>query len=109
MAGPPPLKSKPISPHTLRHTAAMRLLNAGVDITVIALWLGHESTKTTQIYLHVGRGGAGERSFFEGEVGVARSLLLLPLDAAARRRVFRCSPSLAPGSGCRTKYSAAVF
>jgi integrase/recombinase XerD len=30
----------------------MRLLNAGVDITVIALWLGHESTQTTQIYLH---------------------------------------------------------
>ena len=35
----------------LRHTAAMRLLHAGVDITVIALWLGHESTATTQIYL----------------------------------------------------------
>ena len=48
----PSLKSKPISPHVLRHTAAMRLLNAGVDITVIALWLGHESTKTTQVYLH---------------------------------------------------------
>jgi integrase/recombinase XerD len=46
------LKSKTISPHVLRHTAAMRLLHAGVDITVIALWLGHESTKTTQIYLH---------------------------------------------------------
>jgi site-specific recombinase XerD len=48
----PSLHAKPISPHTLRHTAAMRLLHAGVDITVIALWLGHESTQTTQIYLH---------------------------------------------------------
>jgi integrase/recombinase XerD len=40
-----------ITPHVLRHTAAMRLLHAGVDITVIALWLGHESVATTQIYL----------------------------------------------------------
>jgi integrase/recombinase XerD len=48
----PSLDAKPISPHTLRHTAAMHLLHAGVDITVIALWLGHESTQTTQIYLH---------------------------------------------------------
>jgi site-specific recombinase XerD len=48
----PTLAAKHISPHTLRHTAAMQLLHAGVDITVIALWLGHESTETTQIYLH---------------------------------------------------------
>ena len=38
--------------HTLRHTAAMRLLIAGNDITVIALWLGHEQIATTNIYLH---------------------------------------------------------
>jgi site-specific recombinase XerD len=37
--------------HVLRRTAAMRLLHAGVDSTVIALWLGHESVETTQIYL----------------------------------------------------------
>ena len=43
--------NKKITPHTLRHSAAMRLLHAGVDITVIALWMGHESTETTQIYL----------------------------------------------------------
>ena len=36
----------------LRHTTAMRLLHAGVDTAVIALWLGHESVDTTQIYLH---------------------------------------------------------
>lgn len=41
-----------ITPHTLRHTAAMTLLAAGVDTTVIALWLGHEHTQTTQTYLH---------------------------------------------------------
>lgn len=47
----PSLNGKKVTPHVLRHTAAMRLLNAGVDITVIALWLGHESTETTQIYV----------------------------------------------------------
>jgi integrase/recombinase XerD len=46
------LKSKTLSPHALRHTAAMNLLRAGVDSTVIALWLGHESVETTQIYIH---------------------------------------------------------
>jgi site-specific recombinase XerD len=48
----PTLNEKKISPHVLRHTAAMRLLAAGVDSTVIALWLGHESVATTQIYIH---------------------------------------------------------
>lgn len=46
------LAEKAVTPHTLRHTAAMSLLRHGVDLTVIALWLGHESTETTQIYLH---------------------------------------------------------
>ncbi|HEY1003459.1 MAG TPA: tyrosine-type recombinase/integrase, partial [Streptosporangiaceae bacterium] len=45
----PTLTSKNVTPHVLRHTAAMRLLHAGVDITIIALWLGHESVTTTQI------------------------------------------------------------
>lgn len=48
----PSLQHKRITPHALRHTAAMRLLHAGVDTTVIALWLGHERVDTTQIYLH---------------------------------------------------------
>jgi len=49
----PSLKQKKsISPHVLRHSAAMALLHAGVDRTVIALWLGHESVETTQIYIH---------------------------------------------------------
>jgi site-specific recombinase XerD len=48
----PSLKTKNITAHTLRHTAAMRLLHAGIDTSVIALWLGHEQAETTQIYLH---------------------------------------------------------
>jgi integrase/recombinase XerD len=48
----PSLREKKVTLHTLRHTAAMQLLHAGVDTTVIALWLGHERVDTTQIYLH---------------------------------------------------------
>jgi site-specific recombinase XerD len=48
----PSLKAKKVTAHTLRHSAAMRLLHAGVDTSVIALWLGHEQADTTQIYLH---------------------------------------------------------
>jgi len=48
----PSMTSKKVTAHVLRHTAAMRLLAAGVDTSVIALWLGHESIETTQIYLH---------------------------------------------------------
>lgn len=48
----PALGKKRISPHVLRHTAAMDLLQHGVDRAVIALWLGHESVETTQMYLH---------------------------------------------------------
>jgi site-specific recombinase XerD len=43
---------KTVTVHVLRHTAAMRLLRAGVDTSVIALWLGHEQIETTHIYLH---------------------------------------------------------
>jgi site-specific recombinase XerD len=47
----PTLRDKNVSPHLMRHTAAMEWLQSGVEPTVIALWLGHESIKTTQIYL----------------------------------------------------------
>lgn len=50
--GCPSLRKKKATPHTLRHTLAMNLHQSGVDVTVIALWLGHESIETTQIYLH---------------------------------------------------------
>lgn len=48
----PSLRNKTVTPHVLRHSTAMRLLQAGVDTSVIALWLGHEQTDTVQIYLH---------------------------------------------------------
>ena len=48
----PSLAGKRVTPHTLRHSTAMELLHSGVDQAVIALWLGHESVETTQIYIH---------------------------------------------------------
>jgi site-specific recombinase XerD len=48
----PSLRGKHLSPHVLRHTSAMALLHAGVDTTVIALWLGHADTRSTNAYLH---------------------------------------------------------
>ena len=47
----PSLATKRVTPHVLRHTAAIELLQAGVDRALIAIWLGHESVETTQIYL----------------------------------------------------------
>jgi integrase/recombinase XerD len=48
----PTIITKNVTAHVLRHTAAMRLLEAGIDTTVIALWLGHEQVDTTAVYLH---------------------------------------------------------
>jgi integrase/recombinase XerD len=48
----PSLRSKHVTAHTLRHTCAMNLLQAGNDVAVIALWLGHEQVSTTSVYLH---------------------------------------------------------
>ena len=48
----PSLKTKRVTPHTLRHTCAMTLLRAGVDVSVIALWLGHADIRSTQAYVH---------------------------------------------------------
>jgi len=50
-ADQPTLKTKRVSPHTLRHTTAMHLLQSGVPFNIIALWLGHESTNTTHRYV----------------------------------------------------------
>jgi site-specific recombinase XerD len=49
----PSLRTKRITPHVLRHTTALHLLQSGVDIAVIALWLGHESLETTHVYIEV--------------------------------------------------------
>ena len=51
VSGEPSLRSLRISPHLIRHTTAMHLLQSGVDLSVIAMWLGHESTQTTHQYL----------------------------------------------------------
>jgi len=48
----PTIAAKNLTPHILRHTCAMRMLTAGIDATTIALWLGHESPKSTRAYLH---------------------------------------------------------
>jgi integrase/recombinase XerD len=48
----PSIATKTVTPHTLRHSAAMALLHAGVDTSVIALWLGHEDPSSTHAYLH---------------------------------------------------------
>ena len=48
----PTLRTKRVTMHVLRHTAAMMLLTAGIDTATIALWLGHEQERTTRVYLH---------------------------------------------------------
>ena len=75
--------AKRVSPHVLRHTTAMHLLQSGVDITVIALWLGHESPETTHIYVeadlktkeqalqNVAPAGKGFRRFQPGDALLA--------------------------------------
>jgi integrase/recombinase XerD len=52
----PSLAAKRVTPHVLRHSCAMALLHSGVDTSVIALWLGHEDSRTTHIYLHADLG-----------------------------------------------------
>jgi site-specific recombinase XerD len=75
------LRKKRVSPHVLRHTAAVRLLQAGNDRSVIALWLGHESIETTQIYL--------DADLSTKERALARTA---PLHAGAKR--FRAGDAL---------------
>ncbi|MFE2183896.1 tyrosine-type recombinase/integrase, partial [Streptomyces sp. NPDC059455] len=77
----PALASKNVTPHTLRHTAAMALLTAGVDTSTIALWLGHASTKATDVYLHA--------DLAMKEQALARTA---PRDTAAKR--YRPTDSL---------------
>lgn len=80
-AAQPQLAKRSISPHTVRHTTAMHLLQSGVDITVIALWLGHDSPVTTHHYV--------EADLAMKERALAR---LHEPDAAVRR--YRASDSL---------------
>jgi len=78
----PSLLARPISPHTLRHTTAMHLLQSGVDITVIAMWLGHEDTATTHHYV-------------EADLAMKEAALRRLEDPGARRPTrFRARDSL---------------
>lgn len=77
----PSLKRKRVSPHVIRHGTAMALLQSGVDIAVIALWLGHESIETTNTYVHA-------------DLAMKQKALekVRPMDTPFRR--FRASDSL---------------
>ena len=78
----PLLKGRRISPHTFRHTTAMHLLEAGNDISLIALWLGHESPATTHGYL-------------EANIALKERVLARVTEPAGRRgKRFRASDSL---------------
>jgi site-specific recombinase XerD len=80
----PSLADKNITMHTLRHTCAMNLLAAGVDISVIALWLGHQNTHSTDAYLHEVSGIASDGR-----------------ETAGRLAVGGCDSRMMTGRGCR--------
>ncbi len=75
------LRGKRVSPHVLRHTTAVQLLRAGVDRSVIALWLGHESVETTQIYV-------------DADLSIKEAALAKIAPAPTRHRRYRPSDSL---------------
>jgi integrase/recombinase XerD len=94
----PSLSKKHVTPHVLRHSMAMDLLQAGVDRAVIALWLGHESVETTQIYLdanlalkeailedYAARGKARPLSSRRRTTGVPQNALIQRQDYAGRQ------------------------
>jgi site-specific recombinase XerD len=72
----PSLKKKRVTPHVLRHTLAMTLLQAGIDRSVIALWLGHDSVETTQIYL-------------DADLALKEKLLAKTIQGNQRPRLFK--------------------
>ena len=72
----PALEQKRVSPHVLRHTAAMELLQAGIDCALIALWLGHESVETTQIYL-------------DADLALKEKILARTTPIKSKRRLYR--------------------
>ncbi len=76
----PSLIGKRISPHVVRHTTAMHLLQSGVDITLIALWLGHESIETTHIYIEADL-AAKERALEKLAPAEATSFRFKPSDS----------------------------
>ena len=79
--GCPSLRKKRVTPHVLRHAAAMELLQSGVDQSVIALWLGHESVETTQIYI-------------DADLALKEKALAKTTPTSSKQRRFRAKDSL---------------
>jgi site-specific recombinase XerD len=77
----PSLRKKRVTPHVLRHAAAMELLQSGVDRSVIALWLGHETVATTQIYL-------------DADLALKEKALAKTTPIGSKQRRFRAEDSL---------------
>jgi integrase/recombinase XerD len=79
--GCPSLRKKRVTPHVLQHAAAMALLQSGVDRSVIALWLGHESVETTQIYI-------------DADLALKEKALAKTTSSTSKQRRFRANDSL---------------
>jgi integrase/recombinase XerD len=77
----PSLRKKRVTPHVLRHAAAMELLQSGVDRSIIALWLGHESIETTQIYI-------------DADLALKEKALAKTTPSNSKQRRFRAKDSL---------------
>jgi site-specific recombinase XerD len=77
----PSLREKRVSPHVLRHSTAIQLLLSGVDRSLIALWLGHQSVETTQIYL-------------DANLAMKESILKMVTPVKTARRRFRADDAL---------------
>jgi integrase/recombinase XerD len=77
----PSLRKKRVTPHVLRHAAAMELLQSGVDRSVIALWLGHESVETTQIYI-------------DADLALKEKALAKTMPSSSKHQRFRAEDSL---------------
>lgn len=77
----PSLNGKRVSPHVLRHSAAIQLLLSGVDRSLIALWLGHQSVETTQIYL-------------DANLAMKEAILKMMTPVEAHRRRYRPDDAL---------------
>jgi integrase/recombinase XerD len=77
----PSLQKKRVTPHVLRHAAAMELLQSGVDRSVIALWLGHESVETTQIYI-------------DADLALKEKALAKTMPTSSKHQRFRAKDSL---------------
>lgn len=80
----PSLATRAISPHPIRHTTATHLLQSGVDITVIAMWLGHEATSTTRLYVEADLAMRVKFPRFRGQVTACGRKSLAPRAAPAR-------------------------